>query len=54
VNIRDTRDEFIEFTKIIPAQGHLVKLDKGYQQNFFKITKFVKDHWKPFYGAVVG
>ena len=54
VNIRDMRVEFIEFTKLVPAQGHLSKLDKEYQGKFLKITKFVKERFKPFFGAVSG
>ena len=40
------KDEIEAFISIIPAQGHLNKLDKEYQEKFFKITKFVKDTWE--------
>ena len=46
INMGDIRDELKTFIKIIPSQGHLVKLDKEYQERFFEITKFVKEHFK--------
>ncbi len=54
IEIWDYRDELKEFTKIIPAQGHLAKLDKEYQEKYFRITKFVKEHLRPFVGGVIG
>ena len=39
------KDEIETFISLIPAQGHLVKLEKDYQEKFFKITKFIKDTW---------
>ena len=46
VKMVDLRDELKEFIRIIPSQGHLVKLDKEYQDKFFEITKFVKEYFK--------
>ena len=54
IEIWDYRDELKAFTTIIPAQGHLVKLDKVYQEKYFRITKFVKEQLRPFFGAVSG
>ncbi len=39
------KDEIETFISLIPAQGHLVKLEKDYQEKFFNITKFIKDTW---------
>jgi len=52
VKIGDYHDELKAFTTIIPSQGHLAKLDKEYQEKYFRITKFVKEQFKPFFGAV--
>jgi len=46
VNIRDLRVDLIEFIKIITKQGHLAKLDKEYQEKFFKIIKSVKERFE--------
>ncbi|MFX1500200.1 MAG: hypothetical protein ACFFDH_04455 [Promethearchaeota archaeon] len=45
VKIGDYRDELKAFTTMLPAQGHLSKLDKEYQEKYFRITKFVKDNF---------
>lgn len=46
VNLGDLKDELKTFIKVIPSQGHLVKLDKDYQEKFFEIAKFVKERFK--------
>jgi hypothetical protein len=46
IKIGDYRDELKEFTTILPAQGHLTKLDKEYQEKYFRITKFVKEQFE--------
>jgi len=43
INVSNFKEEIITFISIIPAQGHLIKLDKEYQKKFFEITKFIKD-----------
>lgn len=45
IDASNFKDELETFVSLIPAQGHLTKLDKEYQDKFFKITKFVKDTW---------
>lgn len=45
IDVNNFRDELKTFIALIPAQAHLKKLDKEYQEKFFKITKFVKDTW---------
>ena len=37
--------ELNEFLKVIPAQGHLSKLDKEFQDKFFKISKFYEENF---------
>ena len=46
INPNNFKDELETFISLIPAQGHLIKLEKDYQEKFFKITKFVKDMWE--------
>ena len=46
INPSNFKKELETFISLIPAQGHLVKLEKDYQEKFFKITKFTKDTWE--------
>ena len=46
INPSNFKDELETFISLIPSQGHLVKLEKEYQEKFFKITKFTKDTWE--------
>ena len=52
INPNNFKDELETFVALIPAQGHLVKLDKEFQEKFFKITKFMKDTWEIGVGVV--
>ncbi|KKL95438.1 hypothetical protein LCGC14_1854590 [marine sediment metagenome] len=52
INISDYKDELKAFTKIIPSQGHLVKLDKEYQDKYYVITKFIKEQFGGFHRGV--
>ncbi|KKM01673.1 hypothetical protein LCGC14_1792080 [marine sediment metagenome] len=45
IDANNFKDELETFISLIPAQGHLVKLNNDYQGKFFNITKFVKDTW---------
>ena len=45
INVSDFKDEIKTFISIIPAQGHLVKLNEEYQKNFFEITKYMKEQY---------
>ncbi|KKN43164.1 hypothetical protein LCGC14_0706100, partial [marine sediment metagenome] len=45
IKIGDYHAELKEFTTIIPAQGHLAKLDKEYKEKYFRITEFVKEEF---------
>jgi hypothetical protein len=38
-------DELREFLTVVPAQGHLSKLDKDYQDKFFIISEFYEKHF---------
>lgn len=42
INVSDFKDEIRAFISIIPAQGHLVKLNEEYQKKFFVITAYMK------------
>ena len=41
INPSDFRDELKTFISLIPSQGHLVKLDKEYQEKFFRIAEYL-------------
>ncbi len=37
------KEEFMEFCRLVTAQGHLSKLDEEYKKKFFEINKVIKD-----------
>ena len=46
INVSDFKNEIIRtFISIIPAQGHLIKLNEEYQKKFFKITEYIKKQY---------
>lgn len=39
------KEELKAFLSILPAQGHLSKLDKDYQEKYFKIAEYYKSQY---------
>ena len=44
-NTGEFHEELTQFTNLVVANGHLIKLTKEYQERFFKISNFVENEW---------
>lgn len=44
-NWSELHGELTEFTRLVVTNGHLVKLNKEYQDKFFEISEFIEEQW---------